>query len=116
MAGSDQHRVADRVGDEVHAAQQERAQEYLPDRGVGLHNTAKIRPADFYERAVFAGPASDQTAPSRELVHFAGKHSAAEHKEDGTGTGPTANPLYAAVADYKDAVNIVSLVEEDFTR
>ncbi len=76
---------------------------------------AQIRPADFEQRAVFAGPASDQTAPARELVHFAGKHPAAEHTEDGPISGRTANDLDAAVEDEKDAVMLVALIEKDFT-
>ncbi len=43
MTGTNKYCIADRVGDEIHAAQQERAQEYLAKRGIGLHNTAQVR-------------------------------------------------------------------------
>jgi len=35
-----------RLGDEEHAAQQ-RVQEYLPERGIGLHDVAQIGSVDF---------------------------------------------------------------------
>ena len=40
MIGSNQYRIAYGVGDEEHAAQQKRVQEYLPERGIGLHDVA----------------------------------------------------------------------------
>jgi hypothetical protein len=66
MVGSNQYRIAYGVGDEVHAAQQKRVQEYLPERGIGLHDVAQISPVDFKECTGFHCPATDQSPAARE--------------------------------------------------
>ena len=71
MAGPDQHRIAHRVGDQEHAAQEERVQENLTQRGIRLHDAAQIRPVDFQQRAGFTGQDADQASAARKHVHFA---------------------------------------------
>ena len=41
MVGADQHRIARGVGNEKNAAQYKRLQEYLPERGIRLHQCRK---------------------------------------------------------------------------
>ena len=79
MTGSDEHGIADGVGDQIHAAQNKCVQEDLAQGGVGLHHPAQIRPVDFEQRAGFRGPQADQTSAAREHVHFAGEFSAAKN-------------------------------------
>src|ERR1700685_2012885 len=68
--GDLQHRIATLamtgVGNEKNAAQNKRLQEYLPERGIRLHNVAQIGPVDFQQRAGFQGPRADQSATTRE--------------------------------------------------
>ena len=116
MARSDQHGVAYGVGDQVHAAQHERAQENLAEPGIRLHNAPQIRPADFQQRARFARPASHQAAPARELRHFAGEHPAAKHGDDSFPSARNSDEFDAAFQNDEDAVMRVSPLEKDFAR
>ena len=75
MARPDEHGVANGIGDQISAAQHERAQKELAESGVGLHDPAQTASAEFEHRASLADPATDQAAPAGKLVHFTGERS-----------------------------------------
>ena len=116
MAGSDKQRVTGGMGNQESAAQQENAKEQFAEGGIGLHDSLQVRSADLKDRACLARPASHQTAPSRELVHFAGEGTAIEDSEHGLAGIRNADDLDAAFEYHKNAMGHVALVVQHFTR
>src|ERR1700683_4865176 len=103
------------MSDKIHTPPNECGQEYLTQRGIGLHHVLEIAPLDFEQRARFARPAPHQAPPSRKLIHFAREIAAAEHSNYSLIRVGNADNLDAAVEHHKDAPSGVSLVEKNFT-
>src|SRR5271169_4676729 len=100
------------MGDKIGAAKHESSQENLTESGVGLKNSPQTLPADFQDRTRFAGPASDQAASSRELIHLAGKHPARQHPDYALVAGNT-DDLDAALQHDENTMSRVAQIEQD---
>src|SRR5580693_6564699 len=116
MVGSDQYRIANGVGNEKNAAQYKRLQEYLPERGIRLHDVAQIGPVDFQQRAGFQSPGADQSAAARKQVHVASEFSAIESVEDSLALGGNTKHFDPATQYDEDAVMQISPFQYDFVR
>src|SRR5580704_15167604 len=116
MVGSDQHRIANGVGNEKNAAQYKRLQEYLPERGIRLHNVAKIGSVDFQQRAGIQGPGADQGPAARQQVHISGEFSAVENVENSFALGGNTNYFDPATQYDEDAVMQIAPFQYDFVR
>jgi hypothetical protein len=116
MAGSDQYGVADRIFNEMHTAKHERAQEHLPEHGIGLHDPPQIGAVDFKQRARFASTAQDQTAAAREQVHLAGEFTSLDHGENSFNSVQYTDDFNAAAEDDEDAMFRTPLVEHRLAR
>ena len=90
MVGSDQHCIANGIGNEENAAQHKRVQEYLPERSISLHDVAQIGSIDFKECAGFYCPGANQRSTTREQVHVAGEFSATQNVENSFAIGSNA--------------------------
>jgi hypothetical protein len=71
VAGADQHRPTESVGDEVGAPQGEGAQEQLAQLRVGLHDVPEVGEIDLEQRGRVEGLRLDQAVSARHHVHLA---------------------------------------------
>jgi hypothetical protein len=116
MVGSDQHCIANGIGNEENAAQRKRVQEYLPERSISLHDVAQIGTVDFKECAGFDCFGSDQGSTTREQVHVASEFPAIKNVEDSLALGGDTKYFDPATQYDEDAVVPVSPFQNDFVR
>ena len=115
MARPDEHSVANRIGDQIHAAHYECPEKELTEGSVGLHDPAQGRPIDFEQLTRLTRLAPHQAAAPRELIDFAGKRPLAENSEHGRVPIRNTDDFDAAAEHDKDTMAIVAQVEKNFT-
>jgi hypothetical protein len=99
---------------QIHAPQEERTQEYLPEFGIGLHDPPQVLSADFEHLAGFLRAAAHQTPAAGEKGDLAGELSANQHTEYGLASVRDAIDLDSAGEHHKNTVVRISLIEENF--
>jgi hypothetical protein len=97
------------MADQIDAAQEEHTKQEFAQFRIIFNDMAQIRAADFNHGARFARMAPDETAPSRELIHFSREHPPGEDLRN-------SRKFNAAIKDQENSVNLISLIEKGFSR